>query len=396
MSRILITGIGAFSAIGDNVAANRQALISGQSGIRTLSNFPSRYAGSLPCGEITRTTDELKQSSGIDDPGVTRTSLIALQALQEAIADAGLTPAQLRSSDTALINASTVGGMCLTDELYHDANNDGLAGSPFLSSYDNASVTLFLGKNLGIGGIQNTINTACSSSANAILYGARLLRHGFARRVIVGGADSLAKFTINGFKALHILSANPCTPFDAQRTGLNLGEAGAYLVLEREEDCHDKKLYAQCVGYGNSNDSYHPSSISDEGEGPFLCMQRALEAAQLTPGDIDAINAHGTATENNDETESRAMIRLFGTPPPFLSTKAYTGHTLGAAGALEAVFSILQLQHQECYPALRFNEPIASTGLIPSASYRSLPVTHIMSNSFGFGGNCSSLIFSAV
>lgn len=396
MSRILITGIGAFSAIGDNVAANRQALISGQSGIRTLSSFPSRYAGTLPCGEITRSTDELKQSSGIDDPGVTRTSLIALQALQEAISDAGLTPEQLHSSDTALINASTVGGMCLTDELYHDANNDGLAGSPFLSSYDNASVTLFLGKQMRIGGIQNTINTACSSSANAILYGARLLRHGFARRVIVGGADSLAKFTINGFKALHILSANPCTPFDAQRTGLNLGEAGAYLVLEREEDCRHKKVYAQCAGYGNSNDSFHPSSISDEGEGPFLCMQRALEAAQLTAGDIDAINAHGTATENNDETESRAMIRLFGTPPPFLSTKAYTGHTLGAAGALEAVFSILQLQHQESYPALRFNGPIASTGLIPSASYSNLPVTNIMSNSFGFGGNCSSLVFSAV
>jgi 3-oxoacyl-(acyl-carrier-protein) synthase len=396
VSRILITGIGAFSAIGDHVAANRQALIAGQSGIRTLSNFPSRYAGTLPCGEINSTTEDLKQTLGISDPGVTRTSLIALQALLEAVNDAGLTTEQLRSSDTALINASTVGGMCLTDELYHDANNDGLAGSPFLGSYDNASVTLFLSKQLSIGGIQNTINTACSSSANAVLYGARLLQHGLAKRVIVGGADSLAKFTINGFKALHILSANPCTPFDAQRTGLNLGEAGAYLVLEREEDSAHKKVYAQCAGYGNSNDSFHPSSISDDGEGPFLCMQRALEMAQLQPNDIDAINAHGTATENNDETESRAMIRLFATPPPFLSTKAYTGHTLGAAGALEAVFSILQLQHQEIYPALRFKEPIPSAGLIPSPAYRSMKVKHIMSNSFGFGGNCSSLIFSAI
>lgn len=396
MSRILITGIGAFSAIGDNVAANRQALISGQSGIRTLSSFPSRYAGTLPCGEIIHSTETLRRSLNVDDPGVTRTSLVALQALREAIADAGLSKELLQAPGTALINASTVGGMCLTDELYHDANNDGLAGSPFLSSYDNASVTLFLAKQMQIGGIQNTVNTACSSSANAILYGARLIRHGFARRVIVGGADSLAKFTINGFKALHILSSDACTPFDAVRTGLNLGEAGAYLVLEREEDIRGKKTYARLAGYGNSNDSFHPSSISDNGEGPFLCMQRALERAGLAATDIDAINAHGTATENNDETESRAMIRLFGTPPPFLSTKAYTGHTLGAAGALEAVFSILKLHYQEIYPALRFSQPIPDTRLIPSAAYRSLPITNIMSNSFGFGGNCSSLIFSAV
>ena len=123
-------------------------------------------------------------------------------------------------------------------------------------------------------GIVNTINTACSSSANAIMYGARLIRHGLAKRAIVGGADSLAKFTINGFNALHILSSDICTPFDKDRKGLNLGEGAAFLVLEKEEDIHNRKVYAELTGYGNANDAFHPSSISDQGDGPYLQWRR--------------------------------------------------------------------------------------------------------------------------
>ncbi len=393
-ARISVTGMGIISAIGDNVAQNRSSLQQGKSGISLLSSFPSRYAGQLPCGEIKRSTETFRQELAVTLPLVTRTSLIGLQALGEAIRDAGLTEARLRSARTAFINASTVGGMCLTDELYRDANNDSHTGSPYLSSYDNSSVTLFLRDHFGIGGITDTINTACSSSANAIMYGARLIQQGLADRAIVGGADSLAKFTINGFKALHILSSAACTPFDADRSGLNLGEAGGYLVLEKQDDLGDREAYAILSGFGNSNDSFHPSSISETGEGPYLCMQRALENAGLMASGIDLINAHGTATENNDETESRAMLRLFGEVPPFLSTKSYTGHTLGAAGAIEAIFSILKLRHQEAYPSLRFHTAIPSTGLIPEQEYRQLSLRHIMSNSFGFGGNCTSLIFS--
>ena len=125
-------------------------------------------------------------------------------------------------------------------------------------------------------------------------------------------------------------------------------------------------------------------------------MQGALQVAKLSPGQIDFINAHGTATENNDEVESRAMIRLFDDPPAFISTKANIGHTLGAAGAIEAVYSIFSLMHQEVYPNLHFKNPIPSTGLFPVQSYKKIPVQHVMSNSFGFGGNCSSLVFSKV
>jgi 3-oxoacyl-(acyl-carrier-protein) synthase len=285
--------------------------------------------------------------------------------------------------------------MCLTDELYHDANRSE-NGSEYLSSYDCASVDLYLQSRHRMAGIINTINTACSSSSNAIMYGARLLKNGLAKRVIAGGTDSLAKFTINGFNALHILSPEKCTPFDRDRKGLNLGEAAAFLVLEKEEDIAGKKIYAELTGYGNSNDAFHPSSLSDKGDGPFLCMQKALQKAQLPASAISFINAHGTATENNDAVESQAMIRLFGTPPPFASTKANTGHTLGAAGAVEAVFGVLNLYHQEIYPGLHFSNAIEATGLKPETIYRQGSLQHVMSNSFGFGGNCTSLIFSKI
>jgi 3-oxoacyl-(acyl-carrier-protein) synthase len=283
--------------------------------------------------------------------------------------------------------------MCLTDELYHDALAKG-DGTPYLSSYDYASVTMAIQKRFGMLGEVSTINTACSSSANAILYGARLVRNGYAKRAIVGGAESLAKFTLNGFNALNILSSKPCAPFDRDRNGLNLGEGAAFLVLEKEEDCIGKKNYASLAGYGNKNDAYHPSSNSADGDGPYLSMKEALESSGLHTNDISYINAHGTGTENNDETESRAMMRLFNKLPPFASTKSYTGHTLGAAGAIEAVYSILNLVHQEIYPSLSFKNPIVETGLIPVHQYSKSEMKHVMSNSFGFGGNCSTLIFS--
>jgi 3-oxoacyl-(acyl-carrier-protein) synthase len=395
LSRIVVTGMGVISAIGNNTAENHQALKLGHSGIGRLQVFQSKYAGKLPAGEVKITTEELQKKLDATEPGVTRTSLLALHAFKEAVKDSGITAGELKENGTALICGTTVGGMCLTDQLYHDAN-ESTSGSAYLNSYDSASVSLYLQNKFGIGGIINTINTACSSSANAIMYGALLIKHGMAKKAIVGGADSLAKFTINGFNALFILSNEACAPFDKERKGLNLGEGAAFLVLEKEEDTAGKKTYASVSGYGNSNDAFHPSSLSVEGNGPFLSMENALNTAMLNAAQIDFINAHGTGTENNDLAESNAIVRLFKKPPPFVSTKSATGHTLGAAGAVEAAFSILSLQHQEVYAALNFKQPIEETGLVPVQQYRSMALNHIMSNSFGFGGNCTSLIFSKV
>jgi len=389
--------MGVISAVGNSLAENLSALRNGQGGITLSGQLPTRYAGILPFGEIPIVTDELKEKLAVTNQGITRTTLLALHAFTEATADARLTGPVLSDPATALVGATTVGGMCLTDELYRDTSGP-CEGSAFLSSYDCASVHLYLQDRYKMQGFATTINTACSSSSNAIQFGARLVRNGRARRAIVGGADSLAKFTINGFNALQILSTGHCRPFDRDRSGLNLGEGAAFLVLEGEEALAEagKKVYAELTGYCNTNDAFHPSALSAEGDGPYLAMKGALLSAGLNVTQIDFINTHGTATENNDEAESRAMVRLFGNPPPFVSTKPYTGHTLGASGAIEAVYSALSLEYQEIYASLNFEQAIPGIGLQPVQAYGVYPLQHVMSNSFGFGGNCTSLIFSKV
>jgi len=395
MSRIVVTGIGAISSLGNNISENHTSLINSKCGLSSLDNFKTNYSDTLKFGEIKLENIKLKEILNIKDESVTRTSLLGLNVIKEAIEDSSLSKNEISSYDTALIVGNTVGGMCLTDELYSDANSVSNP-SPYLSSYDCGSVTLFLQKQYAIKGVCNTINTACSSSANAIIFGAQLIKNGFAKRAIVGGVDSLAKFTINGFNSLGILAPQNCKPFDKDRNGLNLGEGAGFLVLEKESDAINKKHYAVLSGYCNANDAFHASALSENGEGPFLAMNGALNLAHLLPQQIGYINCHGTGTENNDEVESKALLRVFKNVPPFASTKSKTGHTLGASAAIEAVYSVLALYNQEIYPSLNFCTPIESTMLIPNLEYQKKSFEHVLTNSFGFGGNCSSLIFSKI
>ncbi|MFN8322770.1 MAG: beta-ketoacyl synthase N-terminal-like domain-containing protein, partial [Chitinophagales bacterium] len=295
MSRIAVTGIGLITPLGNSVTENHTALKEGRSGLSHLELFPTKYASLLPFGEIKISNESLKQQLEVSTPGVTRTTLLALHAFIQAVGDSALSSDELQRSDTALINGNTIGGMCLSDELYMDANINEV-GTEYISSYNLGSVNMYIQQRYGINGVINTFNTACSSSANAIAYGARLIQSGLAKRAIVGGTDSLAKFTINGFNSLNILSSAPCRPFDASRSGLNLGEGAAFLVLEKEEDVPHKKIYAHVSGWGNTNDAFHPSSLSDDGAGPYLAMQQALKTAGLQPEQIGFINTHGTAT----------------------------------------------------------------------------------------------------
>ena len=386
--------MGAISSIGFNVEEQHEALKSGSCGITKAKYIDSKYASIFPFGEIKITDNQLIEILKEDiNNGPSRTTLLALHAFEEAINNSQLSKEEISSADTALICATTVGGMSLIDELYRNATLTDL-DSKYLYSYDYTSVARYLQKRYKMNGIVNTINTACSSSANALIYGANLIKNGFAKRAIICGVDSLAKFTINGFNSLRILSTDICKPFDAERNGLNLGEAAGVIILEKEEDCNNKNGYAILSGYSNANDAFHASALSENGDGPYLSMAGALTSANITASEIQFINAHGTGTENNDEVESKAMMRIFNIVPPFASTKSNTGHTLGAAGAIEAVFSILNIIHQEIYPALNFTYPIVVTGLTPVLTYKKHSVQNIMSNSFGFGGNCSSLIFS--
>jgi 3-oxoacyl-(acyl-carrier-protein) synthase len=391
MSRVMVTGMGIISAIGNGVTENYEGLHHARSGVGPATHFKSVYTASLPFGEVKCSTDHLREILGLPKgKGLTRTDLLAITAMEEAVRNAGLSDQQLNAYDTALISASTVGGMCLTDQLYEDANLRS-SGSEFLESYDCAAHTGQLASHFGIRGFTNTINTACSSSANAIMLGARLIRSGRAKRVIAGGVDSLAKYTVNGFNALKILSARPSRPFDTMRDGLNLGEAAAYLILESEEVVGDKPVLAIIAGYGNANDAHHPSAMSDEAVGAVSSMKIALQTAGLETGQIDYVNAHGTGTPNNDQVELDGLKRVFGRVPFYNSTKTYTGHTLGAAGAVEAVFSVLSLEYQTIFSSLNIQSPIDPV-FAPVSALTKVDMNFVLSNSFGFGGNCTSLI----
>lgn len=396
MEKVCITGIGAISAIGFSVNEQIDALRAGKNGLGHAKHFQSVYAKQLHFGEIDLSDEALRERVGnLEAPDLTRTSLIAIHAFQEAVIHAQLNQEILSSRRTGFISSSTVGGMCYTDHLYNDANNKEMA-SQFVKSYEGSDHTLQIVRLFNIKGFTDTINTACSSSANAILLGCQLINAGKLDRVIVGGADCLAKYTVNGFNSLRILSENQCAPFDANRDGLNLGEAGAYLVLEKVSVVGDKPVLGYVSGWGNANDAFHPSATSDEARGPLLAMNTALKVAGLSPNAIDYINAHGTGTQNNDQTESFAFQQLFDKVPPYNSTKSYTGHTLAAAGALEAIFTLSSLMHQELYPSLQIKETISDFEFQPINSFqKGVALKHAQSNSFGFGGNCTSLILSA-
>ncbi|PXX29177.1 beta-ketoacyl synthase [Arenibacter sp. ARW7G5Y1] len=393
---VAITGMGIISAIGNNVAENYSSLLEGRTGISHISKIDTIHKGSIMVGEIEYTNEELQAQLGLDsNNNYSRTALLGAIAAKEAVADAGI--ANIRAYRTGLISSTSVGGMDMTEKFYYD----------YLESEDNrryieghhaGDSTEKIAEQLGIDqSLVTTISTACSSAANAIMFGARLIKTGKLDRVIVGGADCLSKFTINGFNTLMILSDTYNTPFDENRKGLNLGEAAAYLVLESEFliKKEKKKVLGYVVGYGNANDAYHQTASSENGDGATLSMEKALAVAGLEPKDIDYINAHGTATGNNDLSEGRALIRVFGQEvPEFSSTKAYTGHTLAAAGAIEAVYAILSLQNNIIYPNLNFKTPMKEFSLIPQTSLKEKALNTVLSNSLGFGGNCSTLIFS--
>ncbi|UII23386.1 beta-ketoacyl-[acyl-carrier-protein] synthase family protein [Fulvivirga ligni] len=396
--RVFVTGMGIISALGNGVLENRNQLEAGATGIKKATILKTRYTDIFPFGEVPLTTDQLlEMGEVIGEKGISRTEALAMVAIRQALKDAGLKQEQVEDYSMSLLSASTVGGMSRTDQLHKDANKLEPA-SEYLASYNVGEHTSGIAKRLNVKGASTTFNTACSSSANAIMYGAKLIKSGRATRAIAGGTDALAKYTVNGFNSLQILAEELCKPFDKNRVGLNLGEGAAYLILESEDVVGDKKIYGEVSGYGNANDAFHPSSISDEAFGVIAAIEGALETAQIPPEHIDYINTHGTGTPNNDITEQTGMHKVFkGQIPPFQSTKTYTGHTLGAAGAIEAVFSLLALNHNELYTSLNCADPIDDYGVVPINKYQdNYEINHVLSSSFGFGGNCSSLVFSKV
>lgn len=396
--RVLITGMGIVSAIGNNLLETISSLRESRSGIGPLRQVKTRHQASVVVGEVKATNPQLKNFLGIVDQQVyTRTALLGMLAAKEAVQQAGIS--DITAFRTGLISATTVGGMDLVEDHYANFLNADAENSypQYVDLLDSGDSTEAIADFLGISEHVSTISTACSSSANAILYGAKMIQHGLLDRVLVGGCDALSRFSINGFISLKILDPEPCRPFDAGRMGLNIGEGAGFLVLESEAAANGKPILAEWSGGGNANDAYHQTASSPEGKGAYLAIQSAFTSCGMDPSEIDYINAHGTGTELNDLSEGIALERIYGKAmPPISSTKAFTGHTLAAAGSIEAVFSILAIQQGWMYPNLRFAQPMPELAFRPITQLQlNMPVQKVLSNSFGFGGNTTSLIFSA-
>ena len=397
MPKLVVTGLGIITAMGAGKEVTVQQLLSGKSAIGDLQILQTKHH-ELPAGEVKYTDEELKQLIGMPlEQLCNRTTLLARVALKEALAEAKLN--EDFPDKVAFISGNTVGGMEKSELFYHDFKENN-SRNEYIGMHDCGTCTEMIteeykGKFL----LTSTISTACSSAANAIILGANLIKDGSADIAVVGGTECLSKFHLNGFNTLMILDQDICKPFDAQRNGLNLGEGAAYLVIETEESAIRRNVPILCElsGYGNSCDAFHQTATSPQGDGPFFAMQKALKSSGLDIKDIDYINAHGTGTPNNDECEGNAMMRIFGDKmPPISSTKSYTGHTTSAAGSVESVISILSILHHFIPANLNYQQAIEGHNFKPVAEViNNVTLHHVLTNSFGFGGNDSSCIFSA-
>lgn len=404
--KIVITGAGVVSAIGIGKEETFLSLRNGLEGVAPIHYLQTSHRECM-VGEVKLSNEELVQWLNIPaEKAMVRTSLLGILAMKEALDEARLSGEDL--SKTAFVNGTTVGGMDMSEQFYLDylqaaskgdlPQAEGCPVADYIQTHDCGSSTDLIADYFGQFGMTTTLSTACSSAANAFILGARMIASGEYDRVVVGGAESLSKFHLNGFNTLMILDTAPCRPMDESRAGLNLGEGAAYLVLERASSAQKRgvKALAELSGYGNACDAFHQTASSPEGEGAYRAMKQALECAHCRPEEIDYVNCHGTGTPNNDPSELKAMSRIFGEKlPPFSSTKGYTGHTTSASGSIEAVFCLLALQHQCLLPNLHFTSPIYPWAN-PVVEAKPARLKRVLCNAFGFGGNDSSLLFSQV
>jgi 3-oxoacyl-(acyl-carrier-protein) synthase len=382
--------MGAISALGNTASENFDAIKNNISGIKQSAKYGFMLA------EIPLDNQQIIQKYNLAKEDYSRTSLLGIAAASEAWGNNKIKD----NIRTGFISATSIGAIDKIEEYYFLNKKTNTSDYHHLLTHDNGSTTERIAQELGITGYINTISTACSSGANAIMLGARLLQANILDRVVVGASEPLALFEINGFNALQLLDSEICKPFDDARKGLNLGEGAAYLVLENENSLQQSGNSALCYlsGWGNAADAYHQTASSPDGIGATLSMQQAMQIAKLQPQDIDYINAHGTGTSNNDLSESMAIQNVFGNHiPAFSTTKNFTGHTLATAGAIEAVLCVQSLLSQCLLPTFHFSTPMQETGLRPVTTFtQASTINHIISNSFGFGGNCTSLIFSKI
>lgn len=299
------------------------------------------------------------------------------------------------SSRIGIVMGSSTSSIDRTETAYTDLDESGALKPTYQQTlvHNPHAPSLFVAHYTGIKGPAITINTACSSSAKVFATGARWLEMGVVDAVLVGGVDTLCLSVVHGFNSLQLLSANPCKPFDHNRDGINLGEASGFAILQRAGES-DKAAGIRLSGYGESSDAYHMSHPHPEGLGARLSMTQALKRADLAPDAIDYINLHGTSSRANDLIEGQLISDLFPKTTVCSSTKAWMGHTLGAAGITEAIITMDTLNTDFIPGSMNLESLDKALDFTIAAKNQSKACTHVMTNSFGFGGNNCSLVFS--
>lgn len=395
--RIAVTGLGILCSIGRNRAEVWQSICESRAGIGPLTRFPRETFPTKIAAQVEAELRSMFPGSRRRTKRLSRTDLMAVVAAKEALDHANGGAAQPLPLDRAIVSTGTsTGGLLEGEEFFFKRLVVGRRRAPASrvlqqpTSGPSDAVAYLL--ELGGGVVSNA--TACASAGAAIGMAADYLRSGHADVALAGGSDALCRLTYSGFNVLQAVDPAPCTPFGADRKGITLGEGAAYLVLERWDDAvaRGATILAELCGYGASCDAHHATAPAEDGRGAEAAIRTALASGEQTT--VDYINAHGTGTLLNDSSETRAITAAVGVNVPISSTKSYFGHTLGAAGGVEAVVSVLALMHQTAPPTLRLANAAADCALdyIPHTPRR-MRIDTVLSNTFGFGGSNVSLLF---
>lgn len=397
--RVAITGLGVFCSIGKSADEFCRSLKDGRCGIGPITLFDTTK---YPC--------KIGAEIGDYRPGnyfskkelkkISRTDQFALIASEQAVKSSGMD--SYLSDEVGVCLGAGAGGMAEAEIYHREILGKGKSRPSLIESFIPSYTTDRVAERFRFSGPKFTITTACSSSATAIGYGADLIREGRCKAVLCGGGDALSELTFGGFNSLKATDPSPCKPFDKKRAGMSLGEGAGIIVLEDFETAMEReaRIYAEFLGYGLGGEAYHITAPEPTGTREARIMRKAIEESGTKISEVDYINAHGTGTPLNDKVETLSIKKVFGERSysiPISSIKSAVGHCLGSAGAIEAVASVLSLDHQFVPPTLNHEQGDEECDLdyVPGKS-RDMKLSVALSNSFAFGGNCTTLVFGRV
>lgn len=393
-ARVAVVAAGVVSPLGLGMEATAASLRSGRDCISSVTRFSVAQCRCQTAGQIPDAWLELDRPASHRTKRLHRVARMMIVALAETIAQESDFKPELT------VVGTTSGGMTFGEEYYRSLHTRGtLRGVPSLiANYTPQKAVLDAQEALGISAPCQVIANACASGTNAIGHAFECVRSGRYQRVLTGGYDALSELVFVGFDSLQAATPEKCRPFDRNRSGLVLGEGAAILALEnlKAAEARGATILAEVIGYGLSTDNHHLTQPNPSGSGARQAMERALESAHLSASEVDYVNAHGTATPFNDAAEGKALAELFGRVP-VSSTKGMMGHSLGAAGAIEAVISLLALRDQTLPPNINFraSDPALDLDIVANES-RPARIRTVLSNSFGFGGTNASVILRSI